>query len=125
MVALLALLADLTFHPISRFVERLKVVDLLIAGVIGCPVVLATVLMVDLNLSTVKKKWGDDLDSTVVIESPKKNAAKMPTLAPRAKTAMGVARASAGYISEIMATEAGFVPASPTPTPMRARSKCQ
>ena len=41
------------------------------------------ILDVDLNLSIVKKKWGDDLDSTVVIESPKKNAAKYLFVVPR------------------------------------------
>ncbi len=41
------------------------------------------ILDVDLNLSTVKKKWGEDLDSTVVIESPKKNAAKYLFVVPR------------------------------------------
>ncbi len=41
------------------------------------------ILDVDLNLSIIKKKWGDDLDSTVVIESPKKNAAKYLFVVPR------------------------------------------
>ena len=41
------------------------------------------ILDVDLNLSTIKKKWGDDLNSTVVIESPKKNAAKYLFVVPR------------------------------------------
>tara|TARA_R100000030_G_scaffold27512_1_gene19956 strand:+ start:1376 stop:3799 length:2424 start_codon:yes stop_codon:yes gene_type:complete len=41
------------------------------------------ILDVDLNLSTVKKKWGTDLDSTVVIESPKKNAAKYLFVVPK------------------------------------------
>ncbi|MEL0119084.1 MAG: AAA family ATPase, partial [Opitutae bacterium] len=41
------------------------------------------ILDVDKNLGTVKKKWGDDLNSTVVIESPKKNAAKYLFVVPR------------------------------------------
>ena len=41
------------------------------------------ILDVDLNLSIIRKKWGDDLDSTVVIESPKKNAAKYLFVVPR------------------------------------------
>ena len=41
------------------------------------------ILDVDLNLATIKKKWGDDLDSTVVVESPKKNAAKYLFVVPK------------------------------------------
>ena len=40
------------------------------------------ILDVDLNLSVIKKKWGEDLNSTVVIESPKKNAAKYLFVVP-------------------------------------------
>ncbi len=49
----------------------------------------------------------------------------MPRFAPRANVPMAVARSAGAYISAIIEWDGGLVPASPIPTPTRARARCQ